>query len=716
MRVRPFCAFFALLILLLPVVAPLAAQTAPDPSVYETLRWRNIGPEGNRFSAAAGIPGQPYTYYVGAASGGIYKTTDGGVNWDEMFDDQPVQSIGSLAVSVADPNIVWAGTGEGKIRSHISVGQGVYKSTDAGETWTLMGLEPTGRIPRLVIHPTNPDIVYACALGHSYGPQPERGVFRTTDGGESWEHVLFIDEDTGCSDIAMDPSNPRIFFTDTSTTEIYTWGFRDYWKSIEKVDDHTVRIHFHGPHPEYFLNLLDFRGSGLVSFHPKHYLEKWHINHNPNANEVAKEEGFDDWLRAFEYHYWWHPTTDIDKPTTQPWRFQEFTTTHKLFERNPYYHAVDPANQQLPYFDTVVTEIVQDPELYHVKILSGEADLAFANTSIDNFSLYKQNEEAGGYTVTVIPGINGSEAGYAINVNHPDPGLREVYQDVRFRRALSLAIDRDEINKIAYFGLGVPRAATLNPSTSFYKPEWGEDHPHIHYSPDAANQLLDEMGLTQRDRDGFRLRPDGETLLAIIEVNVGGEASTPTKVNELVREYWQAVGVKTEIKEMAAALWGERGWSQDHEIRAYQISNTQEFYAYVSQAFVFSPKSHGGSWAKAWGIWLEASEDIALGQKTLADFEGGKLPGEEPPQEIKEIWQLIYHGFSNLPYQSAEYRAAGERLWDWHAENMFILGTVGLAPTLFIAKNNIGNIPTVYPPYFEVNLNFNKYAPQWFFK
>ena len=264
--------------------------------------------------------------------------------------------------------------------------------------------------------------------------------------------------------------------------EINTWGFRDYWKSIEKVDDHTLRIHFHGPHPEYLLNLLDFRGSGLVSFHPKHYLEKWHINHNPNANEVAKEEGFDDWLRAFEYHYWWHPTTDIDKPTTQPWRFKEFTTTHKLFERNPYYHAVDPANQQLPYFDTVVTEIVQDPELYHVKILSGEADLAFANTSIDNFSLYKQNEEAGGYTVTVIPGINGSEAGYAINVNHPDPGLREVYQDVRFRRALSLAIDRDEINKIAYFGLGVPRAATLNPSTSFYKPEWGEDHPHIHYS------------------------------------------------------------------------------------------------------------------------------------------------------------------------------------------------------------------------------------------
>ena len=203
---------------------PLAAQVAPAASSYSALEWRTIGPEGNRFSSAAGIPGEPYTYYVGSASGGVYKTTDGGVNWDEMFDDQPVQSIGSLAVSPTNPNIVWAGTGEGKIRSHISIGQGVYKSTDAGDTWTLMGLEATGRIPRLAVHPTDPSIVFVCALGHSYGPQPERGVFRTLDGGESWEHVLFVDEDTGCSDIAMDATNPRVLFAGMWQLEIHTWG------------------------------------------------------------------------------------------------------------------------------------------------------------------------------------------------------------------------------------------------------------------------------------------------------------------------------------------------------------------------------------------------------------------------------------------------------------------------------------------------------------
>jgi photosystem II stability/assembly factor-like uncharacterized protein len=221
---RVFVVAAAVLLPLFPLAGQSQAAGQPDPELYQALSWRHIGPEGNRFSAAAGIPGDPYTYYVGAASGGVYKTTDGGVNWEAIFDDQPVQSIGALAVSISDPNVVWAGTGEGKIRSHISLGEGVYKSTDAGETWTLMGLERTGRIPRIVVDPTNPDVVLVCALGHAYGPQPERGVFRTDDGGTTWEQVLFVDENTGCSDIAMDPSNPRILFAGTWQLEIHTWG------------------------------------------------------------------------------------------------------------------------------------------------------------------------------------------------------------------------------------------------------------------------------------------------------------------------------------------------------------------------------------------------------------------------------------------------------------------------------------------------------------
>jgi photosystem II stability/assembly factor-like uncharacterized protein len=198
--------------------------TGPGADIYRQLHWRFIGPEGNRFSAVAGVPGDTNVYYAGAASGGIYKTTDGGVHWQPVFDGQPVMSIGSLAVAKSDPNILWAGTGEGKIRSHISVGQGIYKSMDAGKTWALMGLEQTGRIPRLVIDPQNPDVVCACALGHAYGPQPDRGVYRTTDGGRTWAKVLFVDENTGCSDIAMDPKNPRVLFAGMWQFEIHTWG------------------------------------------------------------------------------------------------------------------------------------------------------------------------------------------------------------------------------------------------------------------------------------------------------------------------------------------------------------------------------------------------------------------------------------------------------------------------------------------------------------
>lgn len=209
---------------LLSFRAARAQQPPVNPDVYNQLQFRYIGPVGNRATAVAGVPGNPNVYYVGAASGGIFKSTDGGIHWDPIFDSQTVSAIGSLAVAASDPNIVWAGTGESFIRSHISVGNGIYKSLDAGKTWAPMGLEKTGRIGNVIIDPRNPDIVLACALGHAYGPQSERGVFRTTDGGKNWEKVLFVDENTGCSDMAMDPNNSHILFAGMWQLEIHTWG------------------------------------------------------------------------------------------------------------------------------------------------------------------------------------------------------------------------------------------------------------------------------------------------------------------------------------------------------------------------------------------------------------------------------------------------------------------------------------------------------------
>jgi photosystem II stability/assembly factor-like uncharacterized protein len=191
---------------------------------FDQLVFRYIGPPGNRLSAVVGVPGDPNVFYAGAASGGVWKATDGGTRWDPIFDDQPAQSIGAIAIAPSDPNVIWVGTGESFIRSNVSIGNGVYKSTDAGKTWTHMGLEQTGRIPRVIIDPRNPDVVFVAALGTCYGPQPERGVFRTTNGGATWEKVLFVDENTGVSDLAMDPTNPRILFAGTWQIDIKTWG------------------------------------------------------------------------------------------------------------------------------------------------------------------------------------------------------------------------------------------------------------------------------------------------------------------------------------------------------------------------------------------------------------------------------------------------------------------------------------------------------------
>jgi photosystem II stability/assembly factor-like uncharacterized protein len=231
-RVHPFVVGVGVGFALVAFAYPLAAQrssVAPasptvDPGMTAGLRYRYIGPIGNRVSSIAGVPGDFNTYYAGAASGGIWKTVDAGIHWTPIFDDKDVSSIGALAVAPSNPAIVWAGTGEPWIRSHISVGNGVYKSTDAGRTWSRMGLDASGRIGRIAIDPGNPDIVFVAAQGHSYGPQPERGIYRTTDGGRSWERVLFVDENTGGIDVVMDPSNPRKLFAATWQLELHTWG------------------------------------------------------------------------------------------------------------------------------------------------------------------------------------------------------------------------------------------------------------------------------------------------------------------------------------------------------------------------------------------------------------------------------------------------------------------------------------------------------------
>jgi photosystem II stability/assembly factor-like uncharacterized protein len=209
----------------LAVVTTTAQRRGGGPPP-EGLAFRFVGPAvGNRVASIAGVAGDPSTYYAGAASGGVWKTTDGGTRWTPVSDSLPVAAIGALAVAPGDASVVWAGTGEAwAIRDSDVIGDGVYKSVDAGRTWTHMGLDETGRIARIVVHPSNPDVVFVCATGRLTGPQQERGVYRTSDGGQHWDRVLFVDEKTGCSGLSMDPKNPRTLVAGTWQVEMHPWA------------------------------------------------------------------------------------------------------------------------------------------------------------------------------------------------------------------------------------------------------------------------------------------------------------------------------------------------------------------------------------------------------------------------------------------------------------------------------------------------------------
>ncbi len=237
------------IVALCAVASPLATQRAApapagfDSALFDAMAWRGVGPyRGGRAAAVTGVPSQPEVYYFGSTGGGVWKTTDGGVTWKNVSDGFFGGSIGAVGVAESDPNVVYVGGGEKTVRGNVSHGDGVWKSTDAGKTWRHVGLADSRHIPRLRIHPNDPDRVYAAVLGHLFGPSRERGVYRSRDGGTSWEQVLFVDENTGAVDLALDPTNPRILYASTWRVRRTPWSLESggpgsgLWKSTDGGD------------------------------------------------------------------------------------------------------------------------------------------------------------------------------------------------------------------------------------------------------------------------------------------------------------------------------------------------------------------------------------------------------------------------------------------------------------------------------------------------
>ncbi|MFZ1750935.1 MAG: glycosyl hydrolase, partial [Saprospiraceae bacterium] len=205
----------------------ISTSQSKVPNTFDNLKFRYIGVDGNRTIAVVGEPGNPMVSYVGAASGGIWKTEDGGLNWKPIFDDQDVAAIGSLALAPSNHNQLWSGTGESfVIRPAHPYGNGVYKSSDAGKSWKHMGLDLTARIGRIVVHPIDTNIVYVAALGNTHAPQQEKGVYKTIDGGKTWDRVFFINEYTGCNEIEIDQNNPNILFAAMWQVDAKNYGFQ----------------------------------------------------------------------------------------------------------------------------------------------------------------------------------------------------------------------------------------------------------------------------------------------------------------------------------------------------------------------------------------------------------------------------------------------------------------------------------------------------------
>ncbi len=199
-----------------------------DPGLLAGMAARSIGPAGmsGRVADVVAAPSDPTIVYVGAATGGVWKSVNGGLSFEAVFDDQPVAAVGAIAIHPTDPDVVWVGTGEGNVRNSVSVGNGIYRTRDGGRTWEHMGLESSERIHRIIIHPTDPNTLWVAAMGRQWGENEERGVYRTTNAGRTWERVLYVNERTGAADLIIDPGNPDKLFAAMWEYRRWPWFFR----------------------------------------------------------------------------------------------------------------------------------------------------------------------------------------------------------------------------------------------------------------------------------------------------------------------------------------------------------------------------------------------------------------------------------------------------------------------------------------------------------
>ncbi|MCY4070134.1 MAG: ABC transporter substrate-binding protein [Chloroflexi bacterium] len=464
--------------------------------------------------------------------------------------------------------------------------------------------------------------------------------------------------------------------TDLTPTPGGPWARSGELPAFEVIDETTVRYTYAEPYPSLVVAL----GSevGNRGFRPAHYFKQLHIDYNPDANALAEEAGFDDWVQMFNakgnpYTFTWNLGSETDPfaPTLNTFVFAgEDSFGNKIYERNAYFFKVDVEGNQLPYTDSLRRILVEDLQVQDLKGIAGEYSHYGWGTLL-SFPTYRENEEAGNYRTALAEYSRGNEYSIMFNFTTEDEGLREIFWDIRFRQAMSVAINREEINELVYFGLANPSQAAPVPASAFYEP-WMTSN-YAQFDPDLSNQLLDEMGLDQRDADGFRLRPDGETLFINFQVSVPEDAWR--KIGELVTDYWNAVGVKTNYKLIEIGLYRElrNGNQVDMAAWGLDIVDIGEVATRLTNL-----RPHWGARASGhlWRQWLQS------------DGENGM----EPPQEIQDLWN-VGEDFLDAPYGSDEWLELGKQFYKMSMEGLYQIGTIQRPPQPLLFKKNLKNTP-----------------------
>ncbi len=445
--------------------------------------------------------------------------------------------------------------------------------------------------------------------------------------------------------------------------------------TMEKVDQFTLKLTFDRPYPLIVLHQTFYAGSQGGLWQPAHYLKQFHPGHNEDSTALQaaiEEAGFETWDQLMRDRGRVGSTipAQIGLPGMTAFIRVGDAPDHHSYERNPYYWKVDTEGNQLPYIDSTLIHIITDREVSLAKLIAGELTFAGRQAQLKDMELYGQNRESADIKIKMWKSTFPGKTVIVPNHTTKDPNLRAFFQNQDVRHALSLALDRDDINNTVYFGLGEPRQWAVWPSSKYYQA--GDESHWAQHDPDEANRLLDEAGYDQRDDDGFRLHPDGSRVTWICQLDT--EQADVVNVFELAAEQWRNVGLEVILKPIARALLNELVAANDVEMSGWEGDISDITWVWNSR---LNHPSHGNvRWGRAWQLWLSGDT--------------GNEFAEEPPAEIKQVdasWQDMINALTD-----EEHVAKARELWDWFYDYLPGFGTVGI-PKPVVMKENFTNFP-----------------------